>query len=29
MELGTIEQIAQGTGLTVEEVQKLAETMKA
>ena len=28
MELGTIEQIAQGTGLTVEEVQKLAETQK-
>ena len=28
MKLGTIGQIAQGTGLTVEEVQKLAETMK-
>ena len=28
MKLGSIEQIAQGTELTVEEVQKLAETIK-
>lgn len=28
MNVNSIEQIAQGTGLTVEEVQKLAETQK-
>lgn len=28
MKLGTVEQIAQGTGLTQEEVQKLADELK-